>query len=320
LVAAFCGLLAWYGTTPPAAAQSYPVKPVRILVPFTAGGPTDFVARTFAAKFNEAWGQQVLVDNRPGANTIVAAELTAKAAPDGYTLFQTTAATKVNNTLLYRKLPYDARKSFALISMTVIFPYLLVAHPSLPANTVKEFAALARTRPGELSYGTSGIGSSGHLAGVLFETMSGVKLVHVPYKGVAIAVTDLIGGQIPLMFTSMATVAGHLPARRIKVLGIAAPKRHPRWPDIPAIAEAGYPGYQMNTWYGFVAPAGTPRPVIERLHADTVRIAAMPDVTEKLAALGFDMITNTPEEFAAYIQRDIDRVASAVKASGIRLD
>jgi len=306
--------------TPPATGQVYPVKPVRILVPFTAGGPTDFVARTFAAKFNEAWGQQVLVDNRPGANTIVDAELTAKAPPDGYTLFQTTAATKVNNTLLYRKLPYDARKSFALISMTVIFSYALIAHPSLPANSVKEFVGLARSRPGELSYGSSGIGSSGHLAGVLFETMAGVKLVHVPYKGVAIGIADTIGGQIPLMFTSMATAQPHLPQRKIKVLGIAAPKRHPNWPATPTIAEAGYPGFEMNTWYGFVAPAGTPRPVIERVHADTVRIAAMPDVVEKLKAFGFDMITNTPEEFAAYIARDIDRVAKAVKASGIQLD
>ena len=301
-------------------AQTYPVRPVRLIVPFPPGGPTDAVARTFASKFSEAWGQQVLIDNRAGANTIVAAEMVAKAPADGYTLFQPAATTLVNNTLLYRKLSYDAQKHFAPISMTVINPYLLVIHPSLPANSTQELVALAKKRPGELTYASSGTGSSGHLAGALFDAMTGTRMVHVPYKGSAAANIDTLSGQVPVYFTTMASVRVHYAQRKFKALGFATAKRHPAWPDIPAIAEAGYPGYEMNTWYGFVAPAGTPRAVIDKVHAETVRVAAMPDVVKRMTALDMDIITNTPEEFAAYVARDIERVAKAVKASGIALD
>ncbi len=314
-IALICGVFAW-----PALGQTYPVKPVRLIIPFPPGGATDAVGRTFAAKFTDSWGHQVIVDNRAGANTIVAAELAAKAAPDGYTLFLTTAATQVNNVLLYRKLPYDARKSFQLISMVTLLPYSIAAHPSLPANSVKELVAFARARPGELSYGSSGTGSSGHLAGVLFDSMTGTKMVHVPYKGAAAAITDLIGGQIPLYLPTMTSIETHLRNGRVKVLGIATAKRHPTWPDIPTIAEAGYPGYEMNTWYGLVAPAGTPRAIIDRVHADTVRISTMPDVVARMKTLGADLYTNTPEEFAAYIERDFTRVGKAVKAAELRLD
>lgn len=301
-------------------AQTFPVRPVRLIVPFPAGGPTDAVARTFASKFSEAWGQQVIIDNRGGANTIVAAEMVSKAPADGYTLFQPAATTLVNNTLLYRKLPYDVHKHFAPVSMTVINPYMLAIHPSLPANTTKELVALAKKRPGELTYASSGTGSSGHLAGVLFDAMAGTRMVHVPYKGSAAANIDTLSGQVPVYFTTMASVRVHYAQRKFKVLGFAMTKRHPAWPEIPAIAEAGYPGYEMNTWYGFVLPAGTPRTVIDRVHAETVRVAAMPDVVKRMSALDLDIITNTPEEFAAYIARDIERVAKAVKASGITLD
>jgi tripartite-type tricarboxylate transporter receptor subunit TctC len=304
----------------PALAQSYPVRPVRLIIPFPPGGATDAVGRTFAAKFAEAWGQQVVVENRPGANTIVAAELTARAAPDGYTLFLTTAATQVNNVLLYRKLPYDARKSFQLISMTTVLPYAFAAHPSLPANSIRELVALAKSRPGQLNYGTSGIGSSGHIAGVLFDSMTGTKMVHVPYKGAALAITDLIGGQIPLYLPTMTSIAPHLRSGKLKVLGIATAGRHPSWPDIGTVAEAGYPGYEMNTWYGLVAPAGTPRAIVDRVHAETVRVARLPDVIERMKTLGADLHTNTPEEFGAYIERDFQRVGKAVKAAGLQLD
>ena len=314
-IALALGLSAW-----PALAQSYPVRPVRLIIPFPPGGATDAVGRTFAAKFTEAWGQQVIVDNRPGANTIVAAELTARAAPDGYTLFLTTAATQVNNVLLYRKLPYDARKSFQLISMTTVLPYAFAAHPSLPANSIKELVAMAKARPGQLSYGTSGIGSSGHLAGVLFDTMTGTTMVHVPYKGAALAITDLIGGQIPLYLPTMTSIAPHMRSGKVKVIGIATARRHPSWPDIGTVAEAGYPGYEMNTWYGLVAPAGTPRAIVDRVHAETVRVAKLPDVIERMRTLGADLHTTTPEEFAAYIERDFQRVGKAVKAAGLRLD
>ncbi|MCC6531839.1 MAG: tripartite tricarboxylate transporter substrate binding protein [Burkholderiales bacterium] len=304
----------------PVLAQSYPVKPVRLVIPFPPAGATDVVGRTFAGKFAEAWGQQVIVDNRPGANTIVAAELVARAAPDGYTLFLTTAATQVNNVLLYRKLPYDARKSFQLISMVTVLPYAIAAHPSLPANSIPELIAFARARPGQLSYGSSGTGSTGHLAGVLFDTMTGTKMVHVPYKGAAAAITDLIGGQIPLYTPTMTSIATHLQNRRVKVLGIATAKRHPGWPDIATIVEAGYPGYEVNTWYGLVAPAGTPRAIVDRVHADTVRASTAADVIERMRQLGADIHTSTPEEFAAYIERDFARVGKAVSAAGLRLD
>ena len=314
-LALVCCILAW-----PALAQTYPTKPVRLIIPFPPGGATDTVGRTFAAKFAELWGTQVIVDNRAGANTIVAAELTAKAPPDGYTLFLTTAATQVNNALLYRKLPYDPRKNFQLISMTTVLPYAIASHPSLPANTIKELVAMAKARPGELSYASSGIGSSGHLAGVLFDVMAGTKIVHVPYKGAAIAITDLMGGQIPLYWPTMTSIATYLQNRKIKVLGIATAKRHPTWPDIATVAEAGYPGFEMNTWYGLCAPAGTPRPIVDKVHADTVRASLLPDVIERMKALGADLHTNTPEEFAAFIERDFARVGKAVQAANLRLD
>lgn len=304
----------------PAMGQSYPVKPVRLIVPLAAGGQADLAGRTFAGKLAELWGQQVIIDNRPGANTLVGAELAAKAPPDGYTLFQPTGGTLVNNPLLYSKLPYDAKRSFALISLIATFPSIVVVHPSLPAGSVRDLVVLAKARPGQLAYGTSGIGSAGHLAGALFETMAGVKLNHVQYKNIANAITDTIAGQIPLMFTTFGSVSAQIQQKRLKVIGVAMAKRHPGWPDIPTVAEAGYPGFEMNGWLGIVAPAATPRPVIDRVNADIARVAAMPDVAERLRIVGLDVASNTPEEFTAYIARDVARVEKAVKASGIKLD
>ncbi|MBM3342044.1 MAG: tripartite tricarboxylate transporter substrate binding protein [Betaproteobacteria bacterium] len=313
-------LAALLGVATSISGQTFPVKPVRLIVPFPPGGATDTVGRTFAGKFTEFWGQQVIVDNRGGANTIIAAELTAKAPPDGYTILLTTAATKVNNVLLYRKLPYDARKDFALISMTSVLPYAIVTHPSFPPNTVKELIALAKARPGELSYASSGVGSTGHIAGVLFDAFAGTKMVHVPYKGAAPAITDLLGGQVPLYLPTMTSISAHLQAKRMKVLAIATAQRHRTWPDIPTVIESGLPNYEVNTWYGLVAPAGTPRPIIDKIHADTVRAAGLPDVIARMKALGADLYTNTPEAFAAYIERDFGRVGKAVNAAGLRLD
>ena len=245
-------------------AQGYPNRAVRLVVADAAGGAPDQLARLIAQKVSETLGQQVIVDNRPGANTIVAAEVTARSAPDGYTLFLTTAATHVNNVLLYRKLPYDAQKSFQLISMATVLPYSFAAHPSLPPDNIKELVAFAKARPGQLSYGSSGMGSSGHLAGVLFDTMTGTKMVHVPYKGAAAAIADVIGGQIPLYLPTMTSVAPYLKNGRLKVLGIATAKRHPTWPDIPTVAEV-IPGFDMapRTW--IAAPAGTPESVVTKL-------------------------------------------------------
>jgi tripartite-type tricarboxylate transporter receptor subunit TctC len=307
-------------TAPLASAQAYPAKPVRFVVPFPAGGPTDAVARAFGARFSEAFGHQVLIDNRSGANTIVAAELVAKSPPDGHTVFLGAAATMINNPLLYRKLPYDWQKSFAPVSMMVLNPYLVAAHPALAANSVQELVALAKRRPGELTYASTGTGSSGHLAGVLFDTMAGTQMVHVPYKGASIAIVDVLSGQIPLFFTTMASVRAHLLQKRLKALAYATPQRHPAWPDIPTVAESGYPGYEMNTWYALFAPAGTPRPIVERLHAETVKAATAPEVVKRMAALDLDLMTNSPEELAAYIARDYERVGKAVKTAGVRLD
>jgi tripartite-type tricarboxylate transporter receptor subunit TctC len=303
----------------PAAAQTYPNRPVRVLVPFTPGGSTDTLQRIINARLTEALGQQVLVDNRPGANTIVAAELVAKAPPDGYTLLQGAGATMVNNPLLYRKLPYDWQKSFAPISMMVISPYVLVASPSLVASSIKELIALAKRRPDELIYASSGIGSSGHLAGVLFDSLAGTRMAHIPYKGAAIGITDLISGQVPLLFTSMASVRSFVLQSKLKALGYGTAKRHPSWPDIPAIAET-LPGYEMNTWHALFAPTGTPRTVIDRIQAEIARIGAVPDLVKQMSTLGLDVLTTTPEELTAYITRDYERVGKAVKTTGLTLD
>lgn len=305
----------------PAIGQSFPVKPVRLIVPFAPGGPNDMAGRIFGAKLADIWGQQVLIDNRGGANTILGAQLAAKAPPDGYTLFQASAGTLVNNPLLYATLPYDARKGFIPISMITGFTYVVVSHPAVPVNGMRGLVALAKARPGQLAYGTSGVGSAGHIAGVLFETMAGVKLTHVPYKGTAIGVTDLIAGHIPLMFTTFATAGAHIQSTKVKAIVVAAPKRSPDWPDIPAAAEAGYPGFEMSAWSGIVAPAATPRAVIDRVHADIVRAAALPDLIERMKTSGLELTTSaTPEDFTAYIARDFTRVSKAVKASGIKLD
>ncbi len=307
-------------TTTGAAAQSYPSKPVRLIIPFPPGGSTDLIGRTFGAKFSEAWGQPVVIENRGGANTIIGAEAAAKSAPDGYTLFLTTATTMTNNVILYRKLPYDPRSSFALASMLTVSPYLIAAHPSLPVTSVKELVTLARQKPAQLTYGTSGNGSSGHLTGALLEIMAGIKLLHVPYKGAAAALTDALGGQNPLVLTGAAGLAPLAKAGRIRVLATCGETRLSGWPELPTVAESGYPGFVGITWFGLVTPAGTPKPIIERLQAEAGRVGTMPDVRERLATQGFEVLTGTPEAFATFIARENERVTRVVKLSGIRVE
>ena len=301
-------------------AQPYPSKPVRFIVPFPPGGSTDLIARTFGAKFTEAWSQQTVIENRGGANTIIGAEAAAKAPPDGYTLFLTTATTMTTNAILYRKLPYDPRTSFALVSMLTVSPYVIAAHPSLPVASVKELVALAKQRPAQLAYGTSGNGSSGHLTGALLEIMAGIKLIHVPYKGAAAALTDAIGGQNPLVVTGATGLAQLVKAGRIRVLATCSSARLASWPELPTVAESGYPGFVGITWFGLVVPAGTPKSIIDRLQAEVVRIGAMPDVRERLGTQGFEVLNGTPEAFAAFIARENERVARVVKLSGIRVE
>ncbi len=317
---AITGALLALLVTAGAAAQSYPSKPVRFIIPFLPGGSTDLIGRTFGAKFSEVWNQPVVIENRGGANTIIGAEAASKSPPDGYTLFLTTATTMTTNAILYRKLPYDPKTSFSLVSMLTVSPYLIAAHPSLPVTSVKELVALARQKPAQLSYGTSGNGSSGHLTGALLEIMAGIKLLHIPYKGAAPALADALGGQNPLVITGVPGMAPLVKARRIRVLAACSATRLGIWPQLPTVAESGYPGFEGITWFGLVTPAGTPKPIIDRIQAEVVRVGAMPEVRERLATQGFEVLTGTPEAFAAFIARESERVARVVKQSGIRLE
>jgi tripartite-type tricarboxylate transporter receptor subunit TctC len=301
------------------AAQTFPAKPMRIVVPLAAGGPGDVLARAIGQKLSEGFGQPVVIDNRPGANTNVGSEFVAKAPPDGYTLLAT-ASTLTINPSLYASLPYDPIKDFAPITLIASTPLVLVVHPSLPVKSVKDLIALAKTKPGQLNYGSAGNGSTLHLAGEMFNSLAGVKLVHVPYKGVTNAFSDLLGGQISIMFPGAPIALPQVKAGKLRALGTTGATRTPAAPDLPAIAEAGLPGYEVSVWYGFLAPAGTPAPVVNRLHGEIVKILQLPDIKERWAALGAEPITNTPEQFAAFLKADLGKWAKVVRESGAKMD
>ncbi|MBI4204146.1 MAG: tripartite tricarboxylate transporter substrate binding protein [Betaproteobacteria bacterium] len=311
--------LAWL----PAHAQkapAYPTKPIRFVVPYPPGGTTDIVARGIAGKLSERWGQQVVVDNRGGASTIIGAELVAKAAPDGYTILLATQTTLSINPQLYPRLPYEPVRDFAPITPVVYFPYVIGAHPSLPATSIKELIALAKANPGTLAYGTPGTASTNHLAGALLESMAGIKLLHVPFKGSGPAMTAVLGGQVQLIITGAATVLPHAKSGKAKILAFAAEKRHPNWPDIPATGEAGLQGYRGGTWFSVVTRAGTPQPIVNALNREIVAILATPDLKDRFTAIGFDIHTSTPEEFARFINTDMARTAKVIQTAGIRLE
>jgi tripartite-type tricarboxylate transporter receptor subunit TctC len=293
---------------------------VRFVVPYPPGGTTDIVARGIGAKLSERWRQQVVVDNRGGASTIIGAEVAAKAAPDGYTLLLVTQTTLSINPQLHPKLPYDTVRDFAPITPAVYFPYVIAAHPSLPANSIKELIALAKAKPGAISYGTPGTASTNHLAGALLETMAGIKLLHVPFKGSGPAMTAVLGGQTQLIITGVATVLPHAKSGKAKILAFAAEKRHPNWPDIPATGEAGLKGYEGGTWFGVVTRAGAPRAIVDKLNKDIVAALAAPDLNERFTAIGFDIRTSTPEEFSRFIKTDMARTAKVIKTAGIKLE
>lgn len=307
----------------PAHAQqspAYPTKPIRFVVPYPPGGTTDIVARGIAGKLSERWGQQVVVDNRGGASTMIGAELVAKAAPDGYTILLATQTTLSINPQLYPKLPYEPVRDFAPITPVVYFPYVIGAHPSVAANSIKELIALAKARPGTFTYGTPGTGSTNHLAGALLESMAGIKLLHVPFKGSGPAMTAVLGGQVQLIITGAATVVPHVKSGKAKILAFAAEKRHPNWPDIPATGEAGLQGYRGGTWFSVVARAGTPRPIVNALNREIIAALATPDLKDRFTAIGFDIHTSTPEEFARFIKADMARTAKVIQTAGIRLE
>lgn len=301
-------------------AQSYPAKPVRFISPYAPGGGTDTMARVLAQRLSESLARQVFVENRPGGGGIVGTETAAKAAPDGYTILLGSKGPLTVNPALYAKLPYDTVKDLAPISLVSIVPALLAIHPSLPVKSVKELIALARSRPGELTFSSSGNGGSGHLSGEQFAALAGTRMVHVPYKGTGPATTALLSGEVTLSFGNMVALMPHVHAGRLRALGVTSAKRVSAAPQLPTIAEAGLPGYEYVTWYGVLAPAGTPRQIIGRLNSELVKIAKQPDMKEKLTGEGGDVVGSSPEEFAAFITRELVSSAKLVKAANVKAD
>jgi tripartite-type tricarboxylate transporter receptor subunit TctC len=290
---------------------------MRIVVPFTPGGGTDILARLIAQKLNEAWGQPVVVDNRPGASGTVGTAYVAKAAPDGHTLLIVPAG-YAGNPSLYKKLPYDQTRELAPVSRLASGPLTLVVHPSLPAKSVKELIAFARRHPGEINFGSSGAGTLPHLSAELFNSMSGIKMVHIPYKGAGAAVTDVMAGRVPVYFMNILQSLSLIKAGKLRALGVTTPERTPIAPEIPAIAEAGLKGFDMTNWYGMVAPAATQRDVVVKLSAEVARVLKLPDLTSRLADDGMTVVGSTPGEFADFLARETAKFARVIEAAGIK--
>jgi tripartite-type tricarboxylate transporter receptor subunit TctC len=300
-------------------AQAYPNKPIRLVVPFPPGGPTDVLARIVAAKLPDFVGQQVVLDNKPGASGMIGAEQVAKALPDGYTLLSN-ASIHVINPSLYPKSPFDAIGDFVPVTQLATVPLILVVNNDLPVRSVKELIAYAKANPGKLNFASSGNAAAPHLAGESFKLTAGAPMQHVPYKGSAPAITDLIGGQVQLMFDSMPSAMPHVKAGKIRPLAVSTAKRVAAVPDLPTVAEAGVPGYDINTWYGVWAPKGTPRDIVLRLQAEIVKVLALPDTRERYAGLGAEPVGSTPDEFAAYCKSELVKWAKVVKESGAKAD
>ncbi len=302
-----------------ATAQTYPHKPVRIIVPFPPGGPSDMQARLIGIKLTEAWGQASVIDNRAGAGGIIGTELAARADPDGHTLILMSASNVVQPSL-HAHLPYDLVRDFAFITPITAGPGIVVVNAAMPVRSVSELIAYARARPGKLSYGSAGSGAPSHLAVELLKVMTRIDVVHVPYKGMAPALTDLIGGQLQL---SIPTIAAGLPltrAGKLRALAVTGAHRAPAEPELPTVAEAGVPGYQASNWYGFAAPAQTPRAIVNKLNQEFARILAAPEVREKLLVVGMEPATTTPAQFADFIKSEMSKWARVVKSAGIRAD
>ena len=302
-----------------AIAQAYPSRPVRIIVPTAPGGGTDLIGRVLAQKFSAAFGQSFVIDNKGGAGTTLGTELVAKSAPDGHTLLLTHVSLAFNASY-YRKLPFDAVKDFAPIALVAIQPYVLVVHPSLPVKNVGDLVALARKRPGTLSYASGGAGSGPFMAAEQFKILTHTDLVHVPYRGAGLAFTDVISGQVPVMFATVSLALPHVRANRVRALGASSAGRIPAMPDLPTLAEGGVRGYDFSTWYGLLARAGTPRAIVMRLSEEAAKILDDPETRERFAGDGIEPLKSSPEGFAAFISRDIERWAKVVKATGLNAD
>jgi tripartite-type tricarboxylate transporter receptor subunit TctC len=303
-----------------AQAPAYPTKPVRLVVPFPAGGATDILARAVAQKLGETWGQTFVVDNRPGAGGNIGSELVAKAAPDGYTLEMGTVGTHAINASLYAKMPYDHVKDFAPIILVAGVPNVLVVNPAVPVNSVQELIAYAKANPGKLNFASSGSGTSIHLSGELFKVMAGVQMTHVPYKGSAPALADLLGGQVQLMFDNLPPSLPQIKGGKLRALAVTSASRAPALPDTPTIAESGLPGFEASSWFGLLAPAGTPPAIIAKLNTEIATWLASPEAREKLLALGATAAGGTPEDFARHIQQETAKWAKVAKDSGAKVD
>ena len=309
--------LAAVGLSSTAVAQSYPTKPLRLVVPFGAGGAPDLVARVIAPKLAESLGQPVVVDNRAGAAGIIGMEIVAKSPPDGHTLVAGSAGPVAIVPGLYRKLPYDVARDFAPISTITAIPFVLVVHPSLPARTVKDLVALAKAQPGQLNFGSPGNGSTTHLATELLKSATGMKIIHVPYKGVAAAATDLISGQVQILSGDLNTMLPHVKAGKMRALAVTAARRSSLLPDIPTVAESGFPGFDASGWIGLLAPAATAPAIVERVNGAVVKALAAPDARSRLSALGGEVAASTPAEFGAFIRRETAKYGKLMKSAGI---
>ena len=297
--------------------QAYPTKPIRLVVPYPPGGPTDFVGRAVAAKLTEPLGQQVVVDNRPGAGTVIGSEMIARAAPDGYNLLFGTGGGTFLAPLILPKVPYDPQKDFAPVAMLVMSPMVLVVHPSVGANSVKELVAVAKAKAGQLNFSSVGAGTAPHLGGELFKSLAGVDIVHVPYKGTAPAMTDLIAGRVQLAFSSIPTVLTHVQAGRLKMLGTGGTKRSPALPDIAPVADT-LPGFELVTWYAVFAPAGTAAAIVNRLNSEIAKVLKDADIQKRFGEQGLETVVMTPQELKRYTENDVSRWARLIKAANIK--
>jgi tripartite-type tricarboxylate transporter receptor subunit TctC len=303
-----------------ATAQGYPAKSIRFIVPFPPGGGNDTIARLIGQKLTAATGQQVLVDNRPGAGGAIGAEAAAKSPADGYTMFLAGVATHGINPNLRRKIPYDPLRDFDAVSLVASAPLLVVVHPSLPIKSVKQLVALAKARPGQINYASNGAGGSSHLAVELFNMMSGTKMTHIPYKGLAPALTDLLSGEVQVMFSSAVAMLPQVKAGKLRAIAMTGARRSPAIPDIPTVAEAGVPGYETGSWYGIVVPAGTPKAAIDRLSREIIAIVRAPEITGRLNDEAVIPVGSTPAEFTAHIKNELARWAKTIKQAGLALE
>ncbi len=322
LSCALCAAGLWLGLFAPAAdAQGYPSRPIRLVVPYPPSGPLDIMARAIGQKLAEALGQPVLVDNKPGAGGNIGADLVAKSAADGYTLLMGAVATHAINPTLYPKIPYDPVKDFTPVALVAVVPNVLVVNPALPVTSVKELIELARARPGYLNFASGSTGSTGHLAGELFNALAGVQMVHIPYKGGAPAMADLLAGQVQLMFDNLANALPQVRGGKLRALAVTTAQRSAFAPDLPTLAEAGVAGFDLTTWFGIFLPGNAPRDIVSRLNGEVVRALNAPDMRDRLFKMGAEPpASNTPEQFSVFIRQEFDKYARVIKASGAKVE